>query len=480
MDQTQYKMKRSKMLHNLTSSLAKFEQQVLFDKFQPTFILQICLLKVQSISKKMYIFRYCCCCCFGGRPNKIDPDRPQKPSNSEKINPKYYQDVENNNGVNDNRAHIKNNEHNQKPRNCTYYQDFDRVEIETEKYDKLIIFTNILFYYCEKSSTVNQSKPNDLNCDGELYMTKYDQDTNPKFEFAQGKFQVDLEQKKFNLILPPIKQSHGIMKEFEEQSNNLMNDQNNGFQENRKMEIKIFDANTNKQLNKHHSGNNQYLRNQNQKLQQFCKFNQILTTDDVNILSEKRWMTSSIIDSYVLYLNKSGEEHYFNLTMDERSSIRRILFFPSSLTTNFGTEFNLQKVRDLFEQEKPQFKQINFKLSLLYHYVGFPINNNNTHWLFLLFNLNSEKVFVFDSMPNKKLSFKEEIGLIAQILNVEHPELIEHQHSGQQKDSYSCGYRVCSLMGFYYDNQFKKEDAANYKYNEQKIIDKLKTLIKVP
>ncbi|CAK89347.1 unnamed protein product (macronuclear) [Paramecium tetraurelia] len=409
--------------------------------------------------------------CIKPRDKRIEPERPQIPDDSEEVN---NQDIKNNNRELQNQPNVNINEEVYITRKFTYFEGFEKVEIKNDKYDKLMIFTNILFYYCEERTEQNQFN----QYEGELYKTKYDEDINPKFVFEQGMFQINLEEKSFKLIQESIEQPIGITEDFDEKSNNLMNDQNDRFQDNNKRKIRINDADTHKQVNINHSGDNYQLHNQKKNQQMFCKFNQSLTTNDVNILSEKKWMTSSIIDSYVLYLNKSGEEKYFALQQEQRKSIRRILFFPSSLTTNFGLNFDLSKVKGLFDNEKPQFKQINFKLQLLYHYIGFPINKNNNHWLFLLFDLNSKKVFVFDSM-NKNLSFKEQIDLIAEILNVKNPKHILHQHSDQQKDGYSCGYRVCSLMKFYYENQFQETDEANYKYNEQKIIDELKTLIKM-
>lgn len=48
------------------------------------------------------------------------------------------------------------------------------------------------------------------------------------------------------------------------------------------------------------------------------------------------WLTSSLIDSYVEYLNIKSELKVKKLSLEERFKINRILFIPSYVTTSFG------------------------------------------------------------------------------------------------------------------------------------------------
>ncbi|CAD8209516.1 unnamed protein product [Paramecium pentaurelia] len=349
---------------------------------------------------------------------------------------------------------------------------FDKLQIQSSNFNNLIIFINILCYYSEDSIKYNWNQPNQYECEVKLYQTEYDENNNPKFRFNEGKFLINLKEKTFNLI------KSGIC--FQEQSNFINQDfgedtiQKNRIQENKNQQIKILDPETNEQLNKSNRDNYEYICQQQQNIQIWCKYNQQFSINDLNILTNKLWMTSSIIDSYVLYLNLSSDNKYFSLKQTERKNKKRILFFPSSLTTNFGDDYDIKKVRYLFESEKPQFKDINFQLSLLYHYIGFPVNKKNRHWLFLLFELSSKKVFIFDSLHRSKQDNKL-INSIAQILNLNEIQINVHPHSGQQRDYYSCGYRVCSFMKYYYEKQFQEN--VQYKYKEDDMIGILKDVI---
>ncbi|CAD8124046.1 unnamed protein product [Paramecium sonneborni] len=354
-------------------------------------------------------------------------------------------------------------------------QKFDRyqLQLKNQDYDNLIIYINILYYYCEKSLKQDVNQLNNYECKGKLYQTEYDQNNNPKFRLEEGNFLINLQQKTFQ------KQGSGDQNEIDENivSNNIIVYPilDNNISKNHIIPIKIIDQETNKQINNQVYNRQIDKKQQNQKI--WCKYNQQLSTNDLNILENKKWMTSSIIDSYVLYLNQSSDREYFQLSKNQRKTLKRTLFFPSSLTTNFGEYQTEDKVRSLFEQEMPKFKDVKFDLSKIYRYIGFPINRRNRHWFFVLFDLTKQEVFVFDSLNKSQLVQDDKlINTIAEIFQLNSVQIKEHQYSGQQKDSYSCGYRVCSIMKFWYEKQLHQN--TQYQYYEDKMISELQKLIK--
>ncbi|CAD8075019.1 unnamed protein product [Paramecium sonneborni] len=352
----------------------------------------------------------------------------------------------------------------------------------SNKYDCLFWHHNILFY-CQSKDLISSHQFQNylLQIKGKLYNVEYDKNKNPKFRIQDGMFDVNLYQKKFIL--------NGLGTEFMGQSNNI---KHQGYflfgqfqQKIEKQEIKlstivkkkiiIRDVETQQIINSKIYVNDKSQQNNQNKIF-WCKYNQMFNENDCQILNQKLWLSSSIIDSFVFFLNQQNEQRYFTLKQDDRNKVSKILFIPTYVTTSFGSNYNYEKSQTIFQKEILQFQDLEFNLSQIYDQIGFPINRNNNHWYFLLFNLKENNISYYDSLStaildNYLLSTLSKLLKFTQKLNFK----IEEQFQ-QQRDGYSCGYRICSLMEHFSEKQFNPQ--IYYSYNETRLTKLLQEVIR--
>ncbi|CAD8170483.1 unnamed protein product [Paramecium octaurelia] len=362
---------------------------------------------------------------------------------------------------------------------------YDLIKLNKDSYFYVLLFVNIQFYHYQRD--IITKEVNQYEVDGFLYKTEYDEDFNPKYILQEGRFLINLQRGTFELNGEGVeflgkskfRKHEGKFQNgrFISKQQNIIISQNENQPRkiNNQKKIIIKDAATGLQINKQQQ-QNRYQRNHNQDV--WCKYNQTFSNNDLNILKNKGWMTSSIIDGYVLYLNFESEKQYFQLQETERKNVQRVLFLPSSLTTNFGKNFTYDKVRKLLEQELLQYSQMNLSIQLIYKKVGIPINQNNFHWYFLLIEFDT-KVEIFDSTQNSiTISGHADklIKTLQEVLQIKCKTIVNSKESGKQRNDYSCGYHVCNYMKFVQQAQFNNNN-RRYDYQENKIIQILQELI---
>ncbi|CAD8129755.1 unnamed protein product [Paramecium sonneborni] len=353
--------------------------------------------------------------------------------------------------------------------------------INLDKSNSLFINENVIFY-C-KIETIE--KFYDFlcfmnycyNCEGKQYQIFYDQNQNPIYKIEEGKFYIFMSRKNIFAI-----NSKG--KEYSGKSNLIK--QEGSFQNGKPEEIQqidrefqqmaspysekiiIKDIETGRQLN---SG---IKKNIFQTQAVWCKFNQQLNEKDKQILSQRCWLNSSIIDAYVFFLNLENEKKYFNKNVKIRSQLQQILLIPTTFTSNLGTSYTLEKAQSLFQQELLQFQDLNWNLKLVYKCIGFPINRNKAHWYFLLFHLQDNIVELFDSLPS--ISFDDNlVKTLEQILQLGQCIRSIKKDFCLQRDGYSCGYYVCSFMQ--YISNLSDNPNLKYQYNEVEMRKELLNVI---
>ncbi|CAD8210124.1 unnamed protein product [Paramecium octaurelia] len=361
-------------------------------------------------------------------------------------------------------------------------QFYEHISTDQSIYEKLLINENLLFYFNSQSQFQECSNTKQYYiANGKLYFTEFDKDGNPKFKIQEGPFRVCLSKKEFVL--------DGDGKEFSGKSNLIKFQgqfENGIFKDDARNQrsksapnkkIKIIDVQTGLQVN----NNDQLNKYQHQFLQceSWCKYNQQISIKDIQILENNRRLTSSIIDAYVLYLNLESEKDYFSKNRKNRQNINRILFLPTTLTTNFGRNYTDQHTKNIYEAELLQFQDLNYDLKKIYTYIGMPVNKNNYHWYFLLFDLKQNSCTVFDSLqkPTNQMNVDQQLILaLEKLLKIKQLKKQFSNFSGQQTDGYSCGYHVCQFMNYCKTIQF--EPKVNYDFKLNEIKKKLLTIIK--
>ncbi|CAK64895.1 unnamed protein product (macronuclear) [Paramecium tetraurelia] len=361
---------------------------------------------------------------------------------------------------------------------------YDLISTNQSK-QNLLMIEKLLFYFNSQPQLQYFSNTQQYYVqNGKLYFTEFDNDMNPKFKIQEGSFMVCLSKKEFIL--------HGNGKEYCGKStlikfqgqfeNGIFKDdgRNQRSKSAPNKKIRIIDAQTGLQVNNY----NQVNKYQNQSLfcESWCKYNQQISLKDIQILENNRRLTSSIIDAYVLYLNLESENTYFSQKTINRQNINRILFLPTTLTTNFGRNYTDQHTKDIFEAELLQFKDLNYDLKEIYSQIGMPVNKNNYHWYFLLFDLKQNVCTVFDSLQKPTTTDQMNIDYqliitLEKLLKIEKPKRQFSECSGKQTDSYSCGYHVCQFMNYCQEKQFKQK--VNHDFNLNEIKTKLLKIIKI-
>ncbi|CAD8081418.1 unnamed protein product [Paramecium sonneborni] len=357
-------------------------------------------------------------------------------------------------------------------------------QLDNYSYDYLLLFNHSQFYYKSNSFSYYQLSKNIIQLIGKLYDLQLDLNNNPSFLIQQGKFVIFLENKKFNLIgfgveycgKSKIKKYEGEFENGKYKQNELNKIIFQGSQSAPIRKIFIYDVQNGNLINKDHQ--NQNKQYEEKQIENWVKYNQQISTEDVKILKQNGRLTSSIIDSYVFYLNLQSENEYFTKVRDKSRKIYKLLLLTTALTTNFGENYTFQKAKDLFEEELLQFQEINYEIKKIYQQVGFPINKYNNHWYFILFDLNINKCLIFDSLinPNSFYNYdKYLIQTLQQLLKIQLLEIQLSQYSGQQIDNYSCGYHVCQFMKYCQKVQFQVN--KKYSYVRTKIVKHLEKII---
>ncbi|CAD8169568.1 unnamed protein product [Paramecium octaurelia] len=357
--------------------------------------------------------------------------------------------------------------------------DYDLIDVSNNnEYQKLLIYTHILFYYNNKQQNLekqSQSQQRCLKISGKLYNTLFDHDKNPSYIIQEGEFLVDLNKKQFKLDGQGIEYQGKsnmvkIQGEFKQgvQAQKISSSQN-------KSQYKSFSVEPRRiKIMEIIDGQPIQIHNRIEKKSIWCKYNQQFCQRDLDIFKNNQWLNSSIIDCYVLYLNKKSEEEYFNSPQDKRRQINRIYFVTSSLTTNISKLNNIQQGNDLFQQHFLEFQELKYTIQTIYSKVGFPVVSNS-HWFFLLFDLKENKVEIFDSLSKSLNSNKRLITRLSELLMLKNPKQSINGNSGSQNDSYSCGYHVCCFMKMCHKAQFS--NSSQYQYDEKEMRGILRDLI---
>ncbi|CAD8211786.1 unnamed protein product [Paramecium pentaurelia] len=367
------------------------------------------------------------------------------------------------------------------------------IEINTKhhQFDRLILQTHIRFY-CQSNSYIKHESVERIK--GKCYKKLFDFNKNPKFLIQEGIFRINIKKEEYLLDGEGIEYCgkseiikiqgvfiQGELQEIEsKQKSKSFNLQENS--QSRAKIIIIMDQNN--QIIRSKS-----LENDNEKLREMYQgnrilYNQSLSDRDVNILrnNSKEWLTSSLIDSFVEYLNQKSEIKVNMLQLEERMKIPRILFIPSYVTSSFGLYEDettyMKKAEGLLQTELLFYKELNYEMKQIYTKIGFPVNINNMHWVFLLFDLRKEEILLFDSLKSTKKKRATPGYLskaIGRFLNLDIRKCYLMNYI-QQKDNYSCGYFVSSFMEFEYKLQFNKN--CRYFYDENKMKMKFRQLMR--
>ncbi|CAD8209472.1 unnamed protein product [Paramecium octaurelia] len=357
------------------------------------------------------------------------------------------------------------------------------------QFDRLILQTHIRFY-CKSDSYLQLGLVEKIQ--GKCYKTLFDSDKNPKFLISEGLFTINLKKQEYILDGEGIK--YCGKSEFIENEGVFIQ---GVFQEPRgerktasqtleeisvpkQRAIIIRDESNEIIISKSFGYDNEKLKVDRIQIQ----YNQQLSEQDFKILSinSKKWVTSSLLDSVVEYFNWKSEIKVNELPLKERLKIPRVLFIPSNVTTSFGEYEDeatyRKKAKGLLQQQLLFYKELNYEMKQVYAKIGFPINVNNAHWVFLLFDLRKEQILLYDSLPSTSIKKCKPGVLIKAIgrfldLNVGECKIVNH---AKQRDSYSCGYFVSSFMEFEYKLQFKQ----NYKYcyDQNKMKTKIRKILR--
>ncbi|CAD8214580.1 unnamed protein product [Paramecium octaurelia] len=73
---------------------------------------------------------------------------------------------------------------------------------------------------------------------------------------------------------------------------------------------------------------------------------------------------------------------YFSKKKINRQNINRILFLPTTLTTNFGRNCTDQHAKNIFEAELLQFQDLNYDLKKIYSQIGMPVTRKTIIGIF--------------------------------------------------------------------------------------------------
>ncbi|CAK67876.1 unnamed protein product (macronuclear) [Paramecium tetraurelia] len=374
-----------------------------------------------------------------------------------------------------------------------YKIQFIVINTDDCQFDRLILQTHIRFY-CQSDSYLQLGLAEKIY--GKCYKTLFDSDKNPRFLISEGLFTINLVKQEYILDGEGIEYCgksefiknqgvfiQGVFQEPRRERKAAFQSLEEDFQP-RKRSIIISDESNEIIRSKSFDYDNKMLKGIQQVNQIQIQYNQQLREQDFNILlrNSKEWLTSSLLNSVVEYFNWKSEIKVNQLPLKERLKIPRVLFIPSDVTTSFGEYEDkttyMKKAKGLLQTQLLYYKELNYEMKQVYAKIGFPVNVNNAHWVFLLFDLRKEQILLYDSLSSTSIKKCRPSALTKAIgsflnLNVGECKIVNYV---KQRDSYSCGYFVSSFMEFEYKLQFKQ----NYKYcyDQNKMKTKIRKILK--
>ncbi|CAD8127427.1 unnamed protein product [Paramecium sonneborni] len=354
-------------------------------------------------------------------------------------------------------------------------------------FDRLILQTHLRFY-CQSDTYLKNDSVEQIK--GKCYKIKYDENSNPEFKIQEGVFNINSKKEEYHLQISMDylidDHSHNQLESIKKQQSLPQN-----LEDTRKIKQENIDQKRDKIIIMNEK--NEILRSKSneddgsfkqiyQKI--WVVYNQSISDRDESIIKSDstQWVTSSLIDSLVEYLNKKSEQKINEQKLEDRIKINRILFVPSYVTTSFGVCDDIiiftKKAEELLKQEFRFYKELNYDMKQVYGKIGFPVNINNMHWVFLLFDLKNEIITLYDSLRTKqnKINPSPFIKAIAKFLNQKFRKCYVDNYE-KQKDIYSCGYYVSSFMKFEYKLQFNKQEL--YKFTQKEMKRKLRKIVSI-
>ncbi|CAD8138154.1 unnamed protein product [Paramecium pentaurelia] len=314
---------------------------------------------------------------------------------------------------------------------------YDLINTIKGKYVCVLLFKNIQFYYNKIIRKIKVQQYQDANVyeiEGFIYLTKDDSNFNPKYKLQQGIFFKVLGYRKFNQM-NKVKN----IKESQHQQGTLVSLKMENIYLNQRIQQTILIM-----ISRHKEITKKLLLQirQQEYIQNFwCQYNQLISNNDVNILKNKRWITSIIIHSYVLKLNLDSEKEI---------EVQTYIIF-----TNYQFYYQLLKQtlikrRQLIYQNK-NYLNIHKWIQKQQEFIGkldFQSNKNNCYWYFLFFDAEMGLAQIFNSTQISNDIIKENqklIDTLAFILKITIESTQIQKQSGEQRNSYSCEYNICNL-----------------------------------
>ncbi|CAD8076460.1 unnamed protein product [Paramecium primaurelia] len=281
---------------------------------------------------------------------------------------------------------------------------------------------------------------------GFSYKVSYDSNFNPKYELYEGEFKNGLKHGQGKLF---GSKSENVIQEGVWQQGELKQNQNNDQNNNQQLQ-QNDDHSTHftiiiKEDDKIIKSNLKRRENQRQ-IEQWIKFNQLISQNDIKILKSKnRWFTSSIIDSFVLYLNIQIDEQYFKIDFNQRKQALRQIFVPSYVFTqmkNNTKDINIQ----IFKNHFLEYKKIDYQIEKIYNRINFIVNRNNTHWFLIQLNLKNYQMIVMDSIIYKEESYNCFKDILNTIFQQQITKIVISDQCIHQNNGYDCGPYTCLHM----------------------------------
>ncbi|CAD8178309.1 unnamed protein product [Paramecium pentaurelia] len=281
---------------------------------------------------------------------------------------------------------------------------------------------------------------------GFQYKVSYDSNFNPIYELYEGEFKNGLKHGQGKLF---GQKSENVIQEGEWQEDELKQNQNNDQNNNQKLQqnddhprnFKIIIKDGDKIIK-----SNIKIRENQRKIEQWIKFNQLISQNDIKILKSKnRWFTSSIIDSFVLYLNIQIDEKYFKIDFNQRKQALRQIFVPSYVFTqmkNNTKDINIQ----IFQNHFLEYKRIDYQIEKIYNRINFIVNRNNTHWFLIQLNLKNYQMIIMDSIINKEESYNNFKDILNTIFQQQITKIVISDQCIHQNNGYDCGPYTCLNM----------------------------------
>ncbi|CAD8105314.1 unnamed protein product [Paramecium sonneborni] len=322
-----------------------------------------------------------------------------------------------------------------------HHKDF--LVIYSNQYNQQVMLKNNQILY----ATFNNNNFNSYTGKGYFYKETYDHDYNPEYEIYDGEFFNGQKhgfgklysQKSENVIYEGEWRND---KRFPEVSQNMFQDHIIWIQPNIQQEKRIIIRDGDQIINNKHIN----FRNHNKVSNEWIKFNQLISQNDIKILmNHKKWFTSSIIDSFVLYLNIKMDKQYFQIQEEQRKHHQRQLFIPSWVFTQMNkdqTDVNRQILKNHFLE----YQKIDYQIEKIYKRINFVINKNNTHWFLIQLNLDNNEMIVIDSIKCDIQSYNYVKNIMNPLFSNKIQKITISDQFKSQNNQYDCGPYTCINM----------------------------------